>query len=260
MYQHYFLRLTGTLGVVVFAIFFTFTFTVPDWVERFAKEFIESEVRKKIDSSIDVVLPSNEKGTLNLLAKKYLGQNEDNIATLNASLKQEVHKRMADALADIRNLDCECRSKWATHFKKGLQFKMNFLQTTNDKIIDFIHASYYEVSMKLKRDIRIFTAINIAVFFTLLLISFAKRNAVKHLFLPAVLLLFSTILCSILYIFEQNWLLTIIYGNYWGFAYLSYLGLVFGFLCDIVFNRGRITRNILNSFLNAIGSISIGPC
>ncbi len=118
-----------------------------------------------------------------------------------------------------------------------------------------------DVATELKRDIRIFTASNALVFILLLLVSFLKPQAITHLFLPGVLLVVSTLICSYFYIFEQNWLLTIIQNSYLGFAYLAWLGAVFLFLCDIVFNRGRITTEILNSLLNAIGSaLSVVPC
>ncbi len=118
-----------------------------------------------------------------------------------------------------------------------------------------------DVATKLKRDIRIFTASNAAVFILLLLVSFLKPQAITHQFLPGVLLAVSTLICSYFHIFEQNWLLTIIHSSYLGFAYLAWLGIVFLFLCDIVFNRGRITTEILNAIFNAIGSaFSVVPC
>lgn len=120
---------------------------------------------------------------------------------------------------------------------------------------------YMEVATELQRDIRIFTGSNTIVFLLLLLISYLKPKAVNHLFLPGVLLLTATLISSFFYIFEQNWLFTIIYNNYPGFAYLGYVGIVFLFLCDIVFNRARVTTEILNGILNVIGSAaSVSPC
>ena len=82
-----------------------------------------------------------------------------------------------------------------------------------------------------------------------------------HLFLPGVLLSASTLICSYFYIFQQNWLMTIIHGDYLGFIYLAWLGVVFLFLCDIVLNRGRVTSEILNAFFNAISSaFTVSPC
>jgi len=61
--------------------------------------------------------------------------------------------------------------------------------------------------------------------------------------------------------FEQNWLLTIIYNDYLGFAYLGYLLIVFLFLCDIVLNRARVTTKIVNAIGNALGPVgSLTPC
>jgi hypothetical protein len=118
-----------------------------------------------------------------------------------------------------------------------------------------------DVAAELKRDIRVFTASNAAVFILLLLVSFLKPQAITHLFLPGVLLAVSTLICSHFYVFEQDWLLTVIHSSYLGFAYLAWLGVVFLFLCDIVFNRARITTEILNAMFNAIGSaFSVVPC
>ncbi len=82
-----------------------------------------------------------------------------------------------------------------------------------------------------------------------------------HLFLPGILLVLSTAICSYFYIFEQNWLLTLIYSDYLGFTYAAYLAIVFGFICDVVFNNARITTEIINAILNVTGSAAtVGPC
>lgn len=68
-------------------------------------------------------------------------------------------------------------------------------------------------------------------------------------------------ICSYFYVFEQNWLLTVIFNDYLGFTYLAYLAVVFGLLCDIILNRARITTRIVNTVLEAIGSAaSAVPC
>jgi uncharacterized membrane protein YjjP (DUF1212 family) len=136
------------------------------------------------------------------------------------------------------------------------------LQAANDRIVEFVQSKYMEVATELKRDIRIFTASNAAVFLLLLLVSFLKPQAIAHLFLPGTLLVVATVICSYFYIFEQNWLLTIIFSNYLGFMYLAYLGFVFLFLCDIVFNRARVTTTIINAIFRIVGSaeVEVSPC
>ena len=241
------LRSLGALGACLFAFFFALTFSTPEWVENYARDFIESEVSKKLDRRIDTLQVPESENKLSKLAQKLISQNEDQIDELKTKLKNNVHSQIANALAEIRDLDCECRKKWEESFRSGFETKISFLQATNEKIVDFIHFSYVQVVEKLKQDIRVFTGANAAVFLLLLIISFLKPKAITHLFLPGILVSASTIICSYFYIFEQNWLLTIIYSDYLGFAYIVYLGIVFSFLCDIVLNRGRVTTQILNA-------------
>jgi hypothetical protein len=124
-----------------------------------------------------------------------------------------------------------------------------------------MQAKYMEIVKKLTMDVRIFLGINSLVFILLFVTSFAKPRASEHLFFPGALLFLSTIICSYFYLFEQNWFYTILYNDYTGFGYLAYLLIVFAILCDIVFNKARITTEIINALANAIGSaFSVAPC
>ena len=71
----------------------------------------------------------------------------------------------------------------------------------------------------------------------------------------------STVICSYFYLFEQNWFYTIIYNDYTGYSFIGYLVIVFAILCDIVFNKARVTTEILNACLQALGqAASFVPC
>ena len=255
------LRSIGVIGAAIFLTFFAFTYSVPGWVESFAADYIESEAQERIDTSIDSIRPPESETVLGRLAQSMYERNESEIEQMRSNLKNNVHEQWAAALASVRDLDCECREKWEDWFESGFNTNIALLQAANEQVSSFIHSTYMDVATELKRDIRIFTASNAAVFILLLIVTFLKPQAITHLFLPGVLLAVSTLICSYFYIFEQNWLLTIIHNSYLGFAYLAWLGVVFLILCDIIFNRGRITTEILNAFLNAIGSaLSVVPC
>lgn len=145
--------------------------------------------------------------------------------------------------------------------KQNIEIRLVSLQAANEKIHAFMKTKYMQIVQKLKRDIRIFSGCNLAVFLLLLAVSLVKPRAIIQLFLPGLLLVASTVICSYFYIFEQNWFFTILYNDYLGFGYLIYLGIVFALFCDIVFNRARITTEIVNGILNAIGSaLSAAPC
>ena len=57
-----------------------------------------------------------------------------------------------------------------------------------------------------------------------------------------------------LYLFNQDWLHTILYNDYVGLSYVGYLALVTAFFGDVVFNRARITTEIFNGLSQVVGS------
>jgi hypothetical protein len=127
------------------------------------------------------------------------------------------------------------------------------LEEGKAKLIDFSHAKYMEITQKLTLDVRIFIGTNSVIFVLLLLISFMKPAAISHLFLQGGLLLISTLISSYCYLFEQNWFYTILYNDYTGFSFILYLLLVFAVLCNIVFNKARVTTTVINACLEAVG-------
>ena len=255
------LSIMAVVGAATFSLFFSLTFYTPTWVEQFAADFIEHEATTRIDVVIDSLQPPSGEGTLSRVATALYNKNEAEIQRHRESLRLNVHDQLTDAIAEIRNLDCECRDKWAQWLKDGTATHIRLLEQGNDRITAFIHATYAEVVNDLKRDIRIFTATNALVFFLLLGVAIFKPQASLQLFVPGILLTAATLICAYFYVFEQNWLLTIIYNDYLGFNYLAYLGLVFGLLCDIVLNRARVCTQIVNAALNAVGAAaSAVPC
>ena len=139
--------------------------------------------------------------------------------------------------------------------------KVISLERAKSKLVEFSHAKYMQIVEKLTLDVRIFLGANSIVFIFLFLASFLKPMAVKHLFLPGSLMLFSILICSYFYLFEQNWFYTIIYNDYTGFSHIGYLPFVFAILCDTVFNNARVTTELINGCFQAIGHPgSLVPC
>jgi hypothetical protein len=258
------LRIWGILGISIFVPLFAFTFADPQLIEKSGKSFIEwklnSEAEQKIDS-ISIPKRTKMETLLGEKAAKLRVQTENQLEEIKRQLRADVPAILAAEISRLRNLDCECRKKLEVAIKESMISSIVSLEVAKSKIITFSHAKYMEIVEKLTLDVRIFLAANSIVFASLLLVSLLKPMAIKHLFLPGGLLLVSTAVCSYFYIFEQNWFYTIIYNNYTGFGYIGYLVAVFAVLCDIVFNRARVTTEILNTFLQAIGqAASLAPC
>ena len=161
----------------------------------------------------------------------------------------------------MQDLSCECRKVHAKRIKEGYIYKIALLESANAKLIDFMKTKYMDVVNNLKQDLRIFTGSNTVIFLILILLSFLNPKAISLLFLPGTLLFTSTVICSYFYLFEQNWFFTLIYNDFLGYGYLGYIGVLFLFLSDIAFNKGRITCEILNGIFHAIGSVAdVSPC
>lgn len=255
------LRIFGLVGVGLFATFFYFTYSIPGYVEEVGKDFIKSQIQTKTNERIDDLKLNHGDGKLAKLAGKLYEKNQQKIDALKGQLKNKSHERLAVIIAEMRNLDCECRRVYAEKIKQGYESQLSLLENANERLQDFMKTKYMEVATELKRDVRIFTGSNTLIFLALLLISFLKPRAINHLFLPGVLLIVATLVCSFFYIFEQNWLFNIIYNDYLGYSYLGYVGIVVLFLCDIVFNSARITTEIINAMFSAIGSVfEVAPC
>jgi len=255
------LRIVGIIGAIIFGTFFFFTYGVPGHVEKIAKEFIELQVEKEVNERIDAADKIIENKTLAKLAGALLEKNDEEIGELQRGLKEGLHEKIAQSIAEMRDLSCECRKKYANYIKAGMQLQILSMKGENERLLDFVKGKYMHVVKKLTTDIRVVTGSNVFLFLLLVLLSFLKPNAITHLFLPGVLLFISTLACTYFYVFEQNWFFTIIYNDYVGWGYLVYVGLLFMFLCDIAFNRGRVTTAILNALSKVVGSVTVvTPC
>jgi len=262
--QHLTLRVFGFLGTILFIPIFLLSFADPQLIENSGKAFVEWKLEKSTNAKIESIkLPKESKfeKLLGNKAKELRNKTEEKIQSLKQKLKDDAPSLIAAQLAKLRNLDCECRKSWEKKLRNSMKFELASLNVAKSKLVDFTQAKYMEIVEKLTLDVRIFVGANGAVFLFLMLASFLKPAAIKHLFLPSVLMLVSTVLCSYFYIFEQNWFYTIIYNNYTGLTYIGYLTFVFAVLCDIVFNKAKVTTEIINAFLQTIGhAASLVPC
>ena len=258
------LRGFGLFGIILFLPLVLFAFSDPQLIENSGKSFVEWKLRHETDKKIDSIrLPEEKKFEkfLGKKAKELRNETERKLEEIRSQLKADAPAILAAQIAKMRNLDCECRKKWEQRIRESMQLQVASLEAAKSKVIDFCQAKYMEIVEKLTFDVRIFLGANSAVFIFLFLVSFLKPQAVNHLFFPGALMLVSTVICSYFYIFQQNWLYTIIYNDYTGYSYIGYLVFVFSILCDIAFNKARITTEIINGILSGIGhAASLVPC
>ncbi|WP_345973377.1 hypothetical protein [Sulfurimonas diazotrophicus] len=262
--KKYLLRGFGLLGVLFFVPLFFFTFADPQAIEQSGKGFIEWKLQREADAKIDAIAwPKSRRLEMMLGSKaQVLTQQADaKLALYKEMLRHDLPALMAEQLSKVRDLDCACREKWEERLRGYIRFEIANAETAKAKLADFMQAKYMQIVVELTKDVRIFLGVNALVFLLLFLVSFLKPRATTHLFLPGMLLLVSSAVCSYFYLLEQNWFYTILYNDYTGFGFLAYLLVVFAFLCDIAFNKARVTTEVINAVGNAIGSgFGVAPC
>lgn len=237
-----FALVVAIIGSVLFSSLFLISFANPLFVEQVAKEIIryrlESVAKEKIDSLSDNTLISRAQA----LSRQY----EKQIEQLKQELADNVPAKVAAIMAEMRNLDCECRKKTEDWLRLKTEFRISSLSVMSQQLTSFIQGKYMETAEHLMKEFRIFTGSSAMAFIILFMAVFIKRKASAQLLFPAVLLFLSTVICAYFYIFQQNWLQTILFSSYVGWVYLIFIGVVFAFLCDIVLNRCRVTSFLAN--------------
>ena len=248
------LRVVSALGSLLFAGLVLLSFIEPLWIERAAREVLRHEVEKRVGERIDQL--SNAR--LVKLAQKALGRTEAEITAHRQALRAAVPQRVAHAIADFMKADCDCRKRLVEGAVKHEEEAVGTLEKAREQLARRIESAYAEVSRQLLRELRIFAGANALAFALLVVITLNRRASTGQLLLPALAVIGAAGLTGAVYLFSQDWLHTIVFGQYVGWAYLAWYGATLAWLADLLCNRGRITRVMVESVSIVAGIAS--PC
>ncbi len=249
------------LGVLIFGSALALTFFRPAALEASARNFIKAQIERETHERIDALSATAVESRLGQLAAKVLARDQARAVQLRELLKSGVDAKVAAVVAEMADLNCECRRRITDLISRGLQLELSLVDAAASKVEEFLRYQYMEVTRKLTREMRIFLGSNFTAFLVVLIVAIAKPKASTQLLLPALMLGLAVVTCSYFYLFGQNWFYTIIYDDYLGFVYLGYLGIAFAFLIDIVVNRARVCTEIVNGLFSALGSaVHLTPC
>ncbi|KRC26936.1 hypothetical protein [Acidovorax sp. Root217] len=235
------------VGGLFFGALFAVSLARPAWVEQTARTMIRAQIEKRTGEKIAAL----DARFLDGKARALLQEREREIAAVRRALTDGLPARIAAIAAEMGIPECECRKRTS----ERMALKLGTLQQMQTQLSDLIRTQYLETAGQLLRELRIFSGAN-ALAFALLGIAALRKPAARLQLLPAAAtLLLATAAASGVYLFGQNWLHTIVFGDYVGWALLGYIALVYAWLCDLLFNRAQVTAHLLSS---AGGSVS--PC
>ena len=247
----------SALGALLFGAAFALSWFQPLWVERAAREVVRIEVERRVGQKLDALSDTKIAG----LARGVLRKTGVDIGETEAAIRADLPRRVAEVAADMLDADCECRRRLVALAEASTQERLSSLRSVRERLTGLIESAYASVSRSLMREFRIFTASNSVAFVLLGVITLLRKQARLQLLLPAIVLVSAVACASVLYLFGQDWLHTIVFSEYHGFGYTLYLGLLALLFSDIAFNRARVSTQIVTAALNVVGvAASALPC
>jgi len=251
--MRFLLALVSALGTLFFGFAFATSFVSPARVESMAQELLKREVEAQVADSFQAL----ERTGIGQFAQRVADQYPEQAEALRRQMRERLVPYVEAVVAEMRDPNCPCRKQLAAAvgLEPGGRI-LELLHSGGERLTAFIRAKYAETAGALLREFRLFTGANALMFALLGLVLWLRRDARAQLVPIAILLLGATFLVGGLYLFGQNWLHTIVFGDYVGWMYFVYLGIASALLADLLWNRGRVNARLIAS----IGGGAAAPC
>lgn len=242
-------------GTVLFASAFVATFVARPTLERAAREYLVAQVQELARQRFDSTLA--EHPTLRSAADTVAKELSRTAQSVSDFRDSDLPEQVGAIIAALCAKDCEQDREaaverhtgrvraWADRVVEGIEAKLSGLR-------EFVVGHYRKRLAALIHEVRIFTGINATLFLCTGALLWWRRNAMAPLLVPLALLTASTGISAWLYLSTQNWLWTVLLSDYVGWWYAALVIVVGAFLVDIVFNRARVSINIVTSLPGAI--------
>lgn len=247
----------SALGTLVFGFLFAVSFAQPARIEGYAQALLRQEVEARTAESLQAI----ERTRIGQFAQRLAERHPEQAEAVRRQMRERLVPLVEAVVAEMRDPDCPCRQKLATSvgLESGTRL-LDLLQSGGERLTAFIRTKYAEVAGALLREFRIFTGANALMFLLLGAVLIVHRRVRAQLLPAAAVLLLATAVVAWLYLFEQNWLHTIVFGDYVGWAYFVYLGIVGALIGDLLFRRGRGSAGVAGAISGIFGGGSIAPC
>lgn len=246
------LRIAAAVGFLVFAAAFAALLLAPAALERRAREYVVERMRgeavKRYPGLGAISRFEEARGQLRAQvarAQEYLQSEEPDIIGLwLASLcKHDCGDRAAKAAAIARTV------------REGERSAIGRLEATFEKLKGWAQGRYDGLIGELVRDLRIFTGTN-AVLLLLAFVAARSTEAPRGVLTTISALLIGASALGVWgYVFAQNWVQTIIFADYTGAAYAVWMAVILVVELDVVFNKARLVRGVVDGIGALLGAI-----
>lgn len=247
----------SVIGMVTFAGMFLYVTLAPQDFDRRTRNFAVEMVKAELDSRFSAVATSDTAEDISAVAGQFSKRLQERIDSWRGSLDAGTDVFIADVLAAACELDCERRDEARGAVRRFYESSIERYGFALDGLEDIVVGEYQEIMSELRADLKVFSGSTAAAFALALFLSVFRGPAAQHLLPISITLTLTTILAITWYAFGQDWVMAVIYSDYWGWGYtLLLLGLSV-LMIDIAANRARVTSAILNALP---GGANLSPC
>lgn len=241
------LRIVSGVGFAAFATWFAACALAPQWLERRARAYVTHSIRGEI-------------------VRKYPRFGHlDSVGGLRTDLRERAGRAIGLAESDAADViamwlsllckhDCSDRSQIAAPIRAVFLERVRRLGVAVERVEEWVQGRYDAVVSEIVRDLRIFTGSNAIMFLLAFVAALLTPRAPRTLAVVSGSLVGGAVLGTGLYIFGQNWLYTLVFANYFGTAYAAWVAVIVGVLLDLVLNRGRIVRAVVETITGALSA------
>jgi hypothetical protein len=226
-----FLRAASLSGILLFTAVFAAVALAPQLVERSARQFIAY----KLSAEIERFLPGSTQGDKAPSEWRLSEETLAELAQAQEQLQEKFRQGLEKFLARLCQYDCgklEAFKSFALDLFRGLSAQ------AFDNLRSIAQERYSAVLAKIRRELLIFSGINLLSFALVFLATFFRPARVRSLRIPVWLLFLATAMSIWSYIFERNWFFAILFDRYLGIGYAGIIVSAFLYM----WLRHRATR------------------
>ncbi len=224
------LSISGT-GSLFFLSILLATVLLQKPLERTAIGFISDRVTQQLHEKIDNLLGLGN-AQPKLAQKLFLAKYQSEVVAVKQDLdciESALNSALTDAPATSTTNDLITAAIFALPLQSKL-WEYQVIQAGLQSLATDVSSRYQQIWSDLTTDIRIFSAINCGSFLLVLALVYRQKTMPPYLSLCAWVLLFSTAISILIYVYSQNWFYTILFNKYYGTSYFTLLSCIFGYL------------------------------
>jgi hypothetical protein len=236
------LRVVSAAGFLLFATLLGALVASPESLERRAKEEVVQRLRAEVLQKYPALgrLGDFEGAAENLRTRA---------ARARRFLQSQGPDLVAAWLSQLCRHDCPDETEMASLVRDIVRERLRTLEIGLDRLHQWAQGRYDQLVGEILYDLRIFAGTNTLMFLLAFIGAYFAKAPPPVLTIVSAALVAAAVAGTVLYLFAQNWLQTLIFSDYVGTTYIVWVGLILGVGLDLLLNRARL----VDAFVNAVG-------